>query len=104
MTSAAVLATFAERGPTDHELAIARAQAERDWLDEMGTASGRADAISGCALLFDDPEALNARLPLLTTITAAEVQEATRDWLLPCLNAQARILPLSSTHVTEVLV
>ena len=44
-------------GPTEQELAIARAQAERDWLDEMGTAAGRADAISGCALLFDDPEA-----------------------------------------------
>ena len=44
---------------------MARAQAERDWLDEMGTAAGRADAISGCALLFDDPESLNERLPLL---------------------------------------
>ena len=53
---------FASDGPTELELAIARAQAERGWLDEMATAGGRADALSGCALLYDDPEALNDRL------------------------------------------
>ncbi|MGI8993315.1 MAG: M16 family metallopeptidase [Nocardioidaceae bacterium] len=88
-----VLETFAADGPTEGELAVARAQAERDWLDDMGTAAGRADAISGCAMLFDDPEALNLRLPLLRSITAAEVQEATQVWLLPALKAQVRITP-----------
>jgi len=88
-----VLAEFVADGPTDTELAIARAQAERDWLDEMGTAAGRADAISGCALLFGDPETVNLRLPLLASITAAEVQEAAASWLLPSLSAQARVLP-----------
>jgi zinc protease len=88
-----VLETFAEHGPTAAELAIARAQAERDWLDEMGTAAGRADAISGCALLFDDPEAVNARLPMIASISADEVREAAQLWLVPCLRAQARVVP-----------
>jgi predicted Zn-dependent peptidase len=88
-----VLEQFAAQGPTDEELSIARAQAERDWLDEMGTAAGRADAISGCALLFDDPEAINQRLPLLTSITGDEVQEAAATWLMPCLNARALVHP-----------
>lgn len=90
-----VLQGFADDGPTEQELSIARAQAERDWLDEMGTAAGRADAISGCALLFDDPDAVNDRLPMLASITGDEVQSAARRWLLPCLNAQARVLPTS---------
>ncbi len=95
-TVADVLSLFATDGPTEQELALARAQAERDWLEEMGTAAGRADAISGCALLFDDADALNERLPLLRSITKAEVQEATQTWLLPALNAQVRVHPESA--------
>jgi len=90
---AELLAEFVADGPTDAELAIARAQAERDWLDEMGTAAGRADAISGCALLFGDPETVNLRLPLIASITASEVQEAAATWLLPAMRAQARVHP-----------
>ena len=88
-----VLQAFAADGPTDHELEMARALAERDWLDEMGTAAGRADAICESALLFDEPEAINDRLPVLRSITAAEVQRAAEVWLLPALHAQARIVP-----------
>jgi predicted Zn-dependent peptidase len=59
----------------------------------MGTAAGRADALSACTLLFDDPEVLNERLSLLRSITAEEVQMAAQSWLLPALNAQVRIHP-----------
>lgn len=87
------LRRFVADGPRDDELAIVRAQAEREWLDEMSTAAGRADAISGCALLFEDPDVLNQRLPLLRSVTAAEVREAAEFWLMPSLNAQLRVLP-----------
>jgi len=90
---AEVLDRFAAQGPTVGELEVAHAQAEREWLDEMGTASGRADAISGCALLFDDPQSLNERLPLMRSITLAEVQEATQTWLVAGLDAQVRVSP-----------
>lgn len=88
-----VLRVFAVDGPTDNELAMARAQAERDWLDEMGTAAGRADAMSGTTMLFDDPGGVNERLPVLASITADEVREAARVWLLPSVNAQVRVVP-----------
>ena len=87
------LERFADDGPTDIELRIAQAQAEREWLDDMATAAGRADAMSENALLFGDVEALNARLPLLRSITADEVREAAAIWWLPALRAQLRILP-----------
>jgi predicted Zn-dependent peptidase len=88
-----VLTSFASDGPTDLELEIARAQSERGWLDEMATAGGRADALSGCALLYDNPDALNERLPLIRSLTAEEVRASTERWLVPALNAQLRILP-----------
>jgi predicted Zn-dependent peptidase len=89
-----VLRTLAADGPTEIELEVARAQAERDWLDDMGTAAGRADAISASALLFDDPEGVNQRLPTLRAITAEEVRASVEAWLVPCLSAQARIVPV----------
>jgi predicted Zn-dependent peptidase len=89
-----VVRTLAADGPTDVELEVARAQAERDWLDDMGTAAGRADAISASTLLFDDPEGVNQRLPVLRSITADEVRAAVERWLVPCLRSQARIVPV----------
>lgn len=88
-----VLHAFVRDGPTELELTIARAQSERSWLDEMATAGGRADALSGCALLHGNPELLNERLPLLRSITSDEVRAAAQRWLLPALNAQLRIEP-----------
>jgi zinc protease len=92
-TVADVLTRFADSGPMADELAVARARSERDWLDEMATASGRADAISEYALLHGNPHLLNQRLDLLRSITPEEVREAARGWLLPALNAQARVVP-----------
>jgi predicted Zn-dependent peptidase len=89
-----VVRTLAADGPTDVELEVARAQAERDWLDDMGTAAGRADAISASTLLFDEPEGVNQRLPVLRSITAEEVRAAVERWLVPCLRSQARIVPV----------
>jgi predicted Zn-dependent peptidase len=92
-TVAEVLERFAETGPVGDELAMARAHAERDWLDDMATASGRADTISAYALLHGNPELLNHRLDLLRSITPAEVQQAAAECLVPALNAQARVVP-----------
>jgi predicted Zn-dependent peptidase len=90
---AEIVGRLASEGPTELELAIALAQAERSWLDDMATAAGRADGLSGCALLYDDPEALNDRLPILRSLTAEEVRAAGARWLVPMLNAQLRINP-----------
>jgi len=95
-TVADVLHAFAAQGPSELELTIARAQSERTWLDEMATAGGRADALSSCALLYDDPQLLNERLPLLLSVTAEEVRAAAARWLVPALNAELRVHPQRS--------
>ena len=87
------LERFATDGPTDLELRIARAQAEREWLDSMATAAGRADAMSESTLLFGDVEVVHDQLPLLRSITADEVREAGGTWWVPALRAQLRIQP-----------
>ncbi|MGI8889138.1 MAG: M16 family metallopeptidase, partial [Nocardioidaceae bacterium] len=101
-TFGAVVAEFADEGPSELELNVARASAERDWLDEMGTAAGRADALSSCALLFDDPDLLNERLHVLRSVTADEVRAAAQLWLCAGGNAQVRVLP-SKTDDVEAL-
>ena len=55
-----------------------------------------ADTISGYTLLHDDPNLVNERLDLLRSITPQEVKHAAAQWLLPALNAQARVLPDST--------
>ncbi|MEJ7741575.1 MAG: pitrilysin family protein [Nocardioidaceae bacterium] len=96
-----VVSRFAAEGPTQLELDVARAQAERDWLDEMSTAAGRADALSSCALLFGDAEILNERLAVLQSITADQVQHAAQVWLTSAVKAQVRVLPSSGGHDSE---
>ncbi len=96
-----VVSGFAADGPTQLELDVARAQAERDWLDEMSTAAGRADALSSCALLFGDAGILNERLAMLQSITADEVQQAAQLWLTSAVNAQVRVVPSASGQETE---
>lgn len=93
-----VVGGFAADGPTQLELDVVRAQAERDWLDEMSTAAGRADALSSCALLFGDAGILNERLAVLQSITADEVQRAAQVWLTSAVHAQVRVLPSSDDH------
>jgi zinc protease len=88
-----VIKRMAAEGPTELELTIARAQVERSWLDEMSTAGGRADGLSGCVLLYDDPEVINERLPILRSLTVEEVRDAAARWLVPLHNAQLRIQP-----------
>ncbi len=96
-----VLRNFADEGPSELELEIARAQSERGWLDEMSTAGGRADAMSGCALLYDDPSVLNERVPLVRSLTAEEVRSAAERWLLPALQAELRVLPAGDDRFAE---
>jgi zinc protease len=88
-------------GPSELELSIARAQSERSWLDEMSTAGGRADALSACALLYDDPRALNERLPRLLSVTAEEVQAAAERWLVSALDTELRVVPSGRAESPE---
>lgn len=79
----AEIAAFAEDGPTEAELARAVAQYERDWLWELATSSGRADAINETWLIHGDPSRINTHLSDVVALTPDDVRTATRRWLAP---------------------
>ncbi|GAB2602258.1 pitrilysin family protein [Streptomyces capparidis] len=77
------LARFAEEGPTPEELERAQAQIEREWLDRLATAGGRADELCRYATLFGDPSlALNA-VERVLEVTAEEVRAVAAARLRP---------------------
>ena len=77
------VASFAEDGPTEEELARAVAQYERDWLWELATTSGRADAINEAWLLYGDPGRVNTHLAEVLAVTPEQVRAAAARWLAP---------------------
>ncbi|MFD7205610.1 M16 family metallopeptidase [Streptomyces sp. NPDC059893] len=77
------LARFAADGPTPEEMERAQAQLEREWLDRLGTVSGRADELCRFAVLFGDPQLALTAVQRVLDITAEEVQEVAEAHLRP---------------------
>ena len=75
--------SFAADGPTDSELASRGPRPSATGSTRWARPPAAPTPSPACALLFDDPEAVNERLPLLRSITADEVREAAATWLLP---------------------
>ena len=82
------VAGLAERGPTEDELARAVAQYERDWLWELATTSGRADAINEAWLIHGSPHEVNTHLSDVLAVTPDDVAAAARRWLAPTVAHQ----------------
>ncbi|MZD10364.1 peptidase M16 [Streptomyces sp. SID5785] len=72
------LARFAEEGPSPEEMERAQAQLEREWLDRLGTVSGRADELCHYAVLFGDPTLAFTAVQRVLDVTAQEVQEVAK--------------------------
>ncbi|MDO5093160.1 MAG: pitrilysin family protein [Propionibacteriaceae bacterium] len=68
------LAGFGE--PTERELARAKAQQERSWLEAFATVEDRADAAADAWLTHGDPEHLNRQLDDIAAVTADDVSHA----------------------------
>jgi predicted Zn-dependent peptidase len=75
-------------GPTEQELARAKAQFAREWLTDLARFDARADLISAYATLHDDPARINRRLEEVFAITTEQVATATSGFLQPCQRAQ----------------
>jgi predicted Zn-dependent peptidase len=56
---------------------------EREWLDRLGTVSGRADELCRFAVLFGDPQLALTAVQRVLDITAEEVQEVAAAHLRP---------------------
>ena len=75
------LARFAAEGPTPEELDRAQAQIEREWLDRIATAAGRADELCRFAVLHGDAQLVRSALGNMLAITADEVRAVARRFL-----------------------
>ena len=77
------VARLAADGPTDEELERARARLSHDWLDQLGTAMGRADILNRHETLHGDAALADTVLPRLDAVTADAVRQVTARWLHP---------------------
>lgn len=77
------VARFIEAGPTEEELARAVAQYERDWLWDLATTAGRADAINEAWLVHGDPGRVNTHLAEVLSVDPDDVRKAAATWLSP---------------------
>jgi len=82
-----VIAAVQEHGITDEELKQAKVNFRSSFLESLegGTIPGfgRSDLLAALALYDDDPNRINTILGELDKITAADVREAARKYLVP---------------------
>jgi len=82
-----VISAVQEHGITDEELKQARVNFRSSFLESLegGTIPGfgRSDLLAALALYDDDPNRINTILGELDKITAADVREAARKYLVP---------------------
>lgn len=69
------LEVFCTDGPTEEELARARANYEREWLLGLATVEGRADTLNDSWLTFGDPEDINQRLEQVAALTPTGIRD-----------------------------
>lgn len=72
----AEIARFHAEGPSDEEVRRAHAQFERSWLQSLARLETRADQISAAATLLDDPDRINTRIDMVSSIDGDEIRSA----------------------------
>jgi len=83
-------------GPTEDEVATAKAQAEHGYLRQLSSCAGRADELAKLYLQTGDPHRINTRLVDIDAVTVADVDALAKKWLVPDNTAVARFLPRST--------
>src|SRR5215208_1241849 len=80
-----VINAIQEHGITDEELKQAKVNFRSSFLENLETFGGfgRADLLAALALYDDDPARINTILSDLEKVTAADVQQAAKKYLVP---------------------
>src|SRR4029434_3547051 len=80
-----VISSVQEHGITEDELKQAKVNFRSSFLEnlESGSGFGRADLLAALTLYDDDPNRINTILSDLEKVTAAEVQQAAKKYLVP---------------------
>jgi zinc protease len=76
-----VLERFFKSGPKDDELARAKTQIERSWLEGQQSLADRAQTLSSYVALVGDPDGFWKDLDSLLKITRTDCVRAARRWL-----------------------
>ena len=84
------LAALGTAGPTDEEVARAKASLERTWLEHTDAVMGRADELCRHKTLFDDADRINRELDRLHAVTADGIREIAQRQLVPSNRATLR--------------
>ena len=79
----AVLADVREHGVTKRELADAKTRFRSNFYDQLESSAGRAHLLATQALFHDDPSRVNRVLEAYESVTAEQVRDAARRWLVP---------------------
>lgn len=88
-----IIGRFLSEGPTDEELARAKIQLERSWLEGQLSLADRAQTLSSYAALVGDPDGFSVDLCRLLTVTKADVRRAARRWLGSLGRAVMEVVP-----------
>ena len=98
-----VIDAIQKNGITDDELKQAKVNFRSSFFDilEGGLAPGfgRADLLAAFALYDDDPNRINTILGELDKVTAADVQRAAREYLVPANRTSIDRRPEAATEV-----
>ncbi len=81
------VARLAADGPTDEELERATARLTHEWLDQVATAMGRADALNRYETLHGDAAMVDGVVGRIEAVTADQVREVTANHLTPANRA-----------------
>lgn len=88
----AELADLASNGPTEAELARAKAAYERAWLAALAPVEDRADQLGFYATHYDDPQRINQELDEIVRLEAGDIARVAEAWLAPESRATLRYL------------
>jgi zinc protease len=78
-----VIGAVQEHGVTEDELKQAKVNLRSQFLENLEAGFGRSDLLAALALYDDNPNRINTILTDLDKVTAAEVRDAARKYLVP---------------------
>ncbi len=90
------VARLGRTGPTDAELARARASLRSDWASQIEGPEGRAEVIAQCLAEDGTPNCLQPRWERAAALTPDAIAAAVRRWLDPQAATILSVLPSSS--------
>lgn len=92
----AEIARIQSEGVTEVEMVKAREQERQFSVDQLKSASGRANFLARTALYYNEPQRINTELGRLLAVTKEDVQRVARRYLIKTNRAVVIVRPASS--------